>query len=72
MFTRTTTKYNNVYKNYKEIQLCLQELQRNTTMFIRTTTKYNNVYKNYIEIQQCLQELQRNTNLVTVSKGLSF
>ena len=72
MFTRTTTKYINVYKNYNEIQQCLQELQRNTTMFIRTKTKYNNVYKNYIEIQQCLQELQRNTNLVTVSNGLSF
>ena len=40
MFTRTTTKYNNVYKNYKEIQQCLQELQRDTTMFTKTTTKY--------------------------------
>ena len=58
-------QHNNVYKNYNEIQQCLQELQRNTTMFIRTTTKYNNVYKNYIEIQQCLQELQRDTTMFT-------
>ena len=40
MFIGTTTKYNNVYKNYIEIQQCLQELQRDTTMFTKTTTKY--------------------------------